>query len=204
MATHARRASATVANRFSQSQTPTTLGPFPDPQRGTNLLNLGRRLSLSSASFVKVTALSTHLKKILNTTFSPNSIQLLNYLHQLLVLQLHQTQLLVRWSLTLSQLNAALQLLSLMGSRAGPHPLWENASLKVTSMVSINLALSCSSVCIVRSLRALLKPSCNNIVSTLSCSILHGLNCSCCILFMRQMNYVLYESDPDCVRHGPC
>ena len=141
MATHARRASATVANRFSQSQTPTTLGPFPDPQRGTNLLNLGRRLSLSSASFVKVITLSTHFKKILNITFSPNSIQLLNYLHQLLVLQLHQTQLLVRWSLTLSQLNAALQLLSLMGSRAGPHPLWENASLKDTSMVSINLAL---------------------------------------------------------------
>jgi len=49
VATHARRASVTVANRFSQTQGPNTLGQFPDPQRGTNLLNLGRRLSLSSA-----------------------------------------------------------------------------------------------------------------------------------------------------------
>ena len=55
VATHARRASVTVASRFSQSQSPNTIGPFPDTQRGTNLLNLGRRLSLSSATFVKVT-----------------------------------------------------------------------------------------------------------------------------------------------------
>ena len=43
----------------------------------------------------------------------------------------------------LSQINpTALKLLAVMGSRAGPLPQWENASLKVTSMVSINLALS--------------------------------------------------------------
>ena len=49
VAAHARRASATVANRFSQN-TPST---FSDPKndRGTNLL---RRLSLSSSAFVKV------------------------------------------------------------------------------------------------------------------------------------------------------
>jgi hypothetical protein len=50
VATHARRASATVANRFSQNAP----SAFPDPNsdRGTNLL---RRLSLSSSAFVKPT-----------------------------------------------------------------------------------------------------------------------------------------------------
>lgn len=49
VAAHARRASATVANRFSQN----VPSAFPDPKndRGTNLL---RRLSLSSSAFVKV------------------------------------------------------------------------------------------------------------------------------------------------------
>ncbi|PPQ92236.1 hypothetical protein CVT25_008918 [Psilocybe cyanescens] len=48
VAAHARRASANVANRFSQNPAP----PFSDAHadRGTNLL---RRLSLSSAAFVK-------------------------------------------------------------------------------------------------------------------------------------------------------
>jgi len=56
VAAHARRASATVANRFSQN-TPCT---FSDPKndRGTNLL---RRLSLSSSAFVKVSKIHFHL-----------------------------------------------------------------------------------------------------------------------------------------------
>jgi len=45
VAAHARRASATVANRFSQPQ---TMLPDTHKERGTNLL---RRLSLSSAAF---------------------------------------------------------------------------------------------------------------------------------------------------------
>lgn len=48
VATHARRASATVAKRFSQG--PTTLFSDAHTERGTNVL---RRLSLSSAVFVK-------------------------------------------------------------------------------------------------------------------------------------------------------
>lgn len=48
VATHARRASATVANRFSQN--PTASFSEAHTERGTNVL---RRLSLSSASFVK-------------------------------------------------------------------------------------------------------------------------------------------------------
>lgn len=47
VAAHARRASATVANRFSQPQT--TL-PDSHQERGTGLL---RRLSLSSSAFTK-------------------------------------------------------------------------------------------------------------------------------------------------------
>ncbi|KIM40563.1 hypothetical protein M413DRAFT_164045 [Hebeloma cylindrosporum] len=50
VAAHARRASATVANRFSQN-TPSTLSD-PKNERGSNLL---RRLSLSSSAFVKPT-----------------------------------------------------------------------------------------------------------------------------------------------------
>jgi len=48
VATHARRASATVANRFSQNPN----APFSDAhtERGTNVL---RRLSLSNAAFIK-------------------------------------------------------------------------------------------------------------------------------------------------------
>lgn len=54
VAAHARRASATVANRFSN---PTI--PLPDAQseRGNNVL---RRLSLSNAAFIKVTTLPSH------------------------------------------------------------------------------------------------------------------------------------------------
>ena len=58
VAAHARRASAHVANRFLQSPTI----PLSDAQteRGTNVL---RRLSLSSAAFVKVsTSPSSHLR----------------------------------------------------------------------------------------------------------------------------------------------
>lgn len=48
VAAHARRASVTVANRFSQPQ---TMLPDSHQERGTGLL---RRLSLSSAAFAKV------------------------------------------------------------------------------------------------------------------------------------------------------
>ena len=140
MAAHARRASTTVASRFIS-----TNAPMPtDAQRGTNVL---RRLSLSSGTFTKVTALFILLKKTLNITFSPHPhhlTQLLDHLqvlHQIRLLVQHPIQLLVR--LLLSRINPiALQLLALMeGSRAGLLLLWENASLKATSMVSINLAL---------------------------------------------------------------
>jgi hypothetical protein len=60
VATHARRASATVADRFSQNP----IMPLSNGQagRGTNVL---RRLSLSSA-FIKVATLSTHPEKKCN------------------------------------------------------------------------------------------------------------------------------------------
>ncbi|KJA19512.1 hypothetical protein HYPSUDRAFT_69257 [Hypholoma sublateritium FD-334 SS-4] len=50
VAAHARRASATVANRFSTQNHPTPFSSDVANDRGTNLL---RRLSLSSAAFVK-------------------------------------------------------------------------------------------------------------------------------------------------------
>jgi hypothetical protein len=81
-----------------------------------------------------------HLKKKLNITFSPKLTRLL---HHLQVLELHHLQLLVQDPrMLLSQINpTALKLLAVMGSRAGSLLLWENESLKVTSMASISLAL---------------------------------------------------------------
>ena len=82
-------------------------------------------------------------KKVWNFfTFSPQLTQILEYLNQFQIL--HQTQLLVQHPrMPLSQINlTALQLLApMVGSRAGSLLLWENASLRVTSMVSIDLTL---------------------------------------------------------------
>ena len=82
-------------------------------------------------------------------TFSLHLTQQLDYPKILNYLQvLHQIQLLVRHPrLLLSQINpTALQLLALMvGGLAESLLLWVNASSKVTSMVSINLALLFSS-----------------------------------------------------------
>jgi hypothetical protein len=58
VAAHARRASVTVANRFSQPQ---TMLPDSHQERGTSLL---RRLSLSSAAFTKVSLICSYHETI--------------------------------------------------------------------------------------------------------------------------------------------
>ena len=134
---HARRASATVANRFSQNPN----GPFSDAhtERGTNVL---RRLSLSNAAFIKVaSSLSTPSEIImLSITFSPSLTQPvgsyhLQALHQIQLLPQHATLLPLQTNLAALQLSAPTA-----GSRVGPLLLWENVSLKATSMVLIDLA----------------------------------------------------------------
>ena len=126
MATHARRASATIANRFLQN----LAASFSEAhtERGTNVL---RRLSLSSASFVKV---STCLWNIaLSIAFSLRLTQLLRRYHLQALHQIQPSPQHLRLP-PLSQINpAALQLLTpTVGSCAGPLILWENASCQAT------------------------------------------------------------------------